>query len=164
MEIRKGPTLDELADLGKLPPIEWHINSLNQLVNSLQVLNAPDLVLAKVPIDALASSYSKFLNNYHREERIEHLITLRGLTDMLTYLVKEMSWVTYADLCIPNWAAQKAAAEAIGQQYLSLGEYIKQATSYWIAMHDFALGLAAVCRKTNPEPEKYLYNNLEKNA
>jgi hypothetical protein len=135
MKVRTEQKLDAAAKDGLLPPVEWHINNLVQLISRLKASHV-DATLFDHEVNNIIYWYQQFLNSYSKVDRMNYLASCRDSTKNLCTLVR----ATKVD------------------------NYTKECIGYIVALHDFALGIAAICKFTNAEPYKDLYNNLEKNA
>ena len=164
VEIRKQLTFDRKAELKHLPSLDWHLANITQLINKLAALNAPKYRFFAACLDQISNRYTLFINSYDKRERLDRLIDIIHYCKAIANTVELESWEAYKTLAIETWDYQTKQAKTIGQEYTPFDKYCGECISYCLALHDFALGMAAVAKYTNTEPEKALYNNLEKNA
>jgi hypothetical protein len=157
----------ELIDKGLiLPPVEWHLGNMGQIVNQLGALQCPWLTVYALPLSGIQDVYSKFVNCYDKAERKELLLELNTRTQGLIQNINQFDEHLYALCCQPAYDYLHAQREiqrlenpGMGE-YISFSEYMRRSLTLIYALRDFAGGLIAATKQDNPEPEANLYNNL----
>jgi hypothetical protein len=149
-----------LADKNLLPPIDWHINNLSQVINHLSVLQCPWIAVFDIPLALLSEAYTQYINSYAKADRRLRLQHLYDLAHTLVLNSSQFDEKLYRKIALPIWEKLKTEAEGNGNSYMTFEQYIKRSGDMFQGFRDFALGLQVACKLADPEPEKNLYDNL----
>jgi hypothetical protein len=156
-------SINQLAEkVGGLPPIEWHVNNITQLLTKLKSIAAADIWLVEDGINQVNTIYSVFLNSYEKAERIMALTALRDCAYGLANHVMGINFEHYQNNAVHKWGEMANTFKTDGGPILPLEKYINISLSCFVGIHDFALGLGKVCEQTDPEPYGQIYNQLER--
>lgn len=155
-ELRTQQTLDDLAAKNELPPIDWHINNVIQLLHHLQALEFPRILVLWRLADNMSLFYSKFLNSYDKAERMQ---LLANIHDEGIFLSIQARSIPFQDGYESNLRAAHLRIEI--EPPITFEQYQHRCIEKLKALHDFALGLGAVAKHTNAEPYGKIYKQME---
>jgi hypothetical protein len=156
-------SINQLAEkVGGLPPLEWHVNCITQLLNKLRAIAAADIWLVEEQINKIDTLYSVFLNSYEKVDRKFALVSLRDNAYALAEHIKTINFNHYQNNAVHKWGQMANTFKVEGHQPLPLDQYVTTSLNCFVGLHDFALGLGKVCEQTDPEPYGQIYDALER--